>query len=184
MTQEQKILFDRLIEDIQKYGWLKAFSQPLEGLELFFPNKAWDVLNLIFQEVFTELKNADFDPPQKVSERIPAYVVCSLKAAIPYQKVLRKALHTPFLYPRFLTWGLDRLYRLSDLVWKKSGDASLDLSFYTRRWILSTIYIHAFFSFLFDETPEMQLTQKRIFSYTQGWGKAVSFFKSFFKPRS
>src|SRR5579871_6850864 len=107
-----------------------------------FPRGVKDCLDYFFTRSDEELKKA-FPAEQvaklKVPERIEALILYRLEHWLPHREAVRRAVAR-----QALPWNMPHssagLYRLVDLMWRLSGDHSLDFSFYTKRATLAALY--------------------------------------------
>ncbi len=64
--------------------------------------------------------------------------------------------------PRNSKNSLSMLYRTCDLIWKTSGDNSTNFTFYSKRLVLSGLYISTLFFWVNDNSPDLIETEKFI----------------------
>ena len=88
----------------------------------------------------------------RVRERIAAAVRLRLTEHAEHKPALR-ALVTALAYPRFAGLGARALWGTVDTLWHAVGDRSTDFSYYTKRTLLSGVYVATLLYWLDDETP-------------------------------
>jgi ubiquinone biosynthesis protein COQ9 len=62
------------------------------------------------------------------------------------------------LQPKNLTTTLQQISSISDEIWKLSGDQSTDINWYTKRALLSKIYVLTETYMLQDKSPNFEQT--------------------------
>ena len=75
----------------------------------------------------------------RVRERIAAAVRCRLEVTAPYREAVRRTLSFLALPPNAVV-AARTTYATIDGIWYACGDASTDLSFYTKRLTLAAVY--------------------------------------------
>lgn len=93
----------------------------------------------------------------RVSQRIRALVALRLEQQAPHKEAVRRALALLAL-PWNAAAAARATARTVDAMWLAAGDASADISFYTRRATLAGVYAATLAYWLHDRDPEMQAT--------------------------
>ena len=97
-------------------------------------------------------------PSMKVRERIATAVMVRLRQQAPHREAVRRA--TAFLK---LPWNMPAatkaLYATVDAMWREAGDTSTDYNFYTKRLLLSKVYLATLPVWLDDKTTDLAETE-------------------------
>lgn len=110
-------------------------------------------------EAMIETLRSDYHlPSMKVRERIATAVMVRLRAQAPHREAIRRA--TAFLK---LPWNMraatKALYATVDAMWREAGDTSTDYNFYTKRLLLSKVYLATLPVWFEDKTPDLSETE-------------------------
>lgn len=111
---------------------------------------AW--IDLLNREM-TEAAEGEGVAGLRVPQRIRRVVELRLAAMAPHKRALRRALSLlalPWNAPR----GLCATAEAADAMWHAAGDRSADISWYTRRATLATIYVATIAWWLRDDDPD------------------------------
>jgi len=87
----------------------------------------------------------------KIRERISAQVEARLDALAPNREALRRAL-TILAMPQNALRAAKLGWHAADLMWRRAGDTATDYNHYTKRAILSGVYVATITVFLDDES--------------------------------
>lgn len=94
----------------------------------------------------------------KIRERIATAVMVRLRQNNEHREAIRRALGVlslPWNAPR----GLKALYHTVDVMWRAAGDTSTDWNFYSKRTLLSQVYMSTLYVWLDDESAALEETQ-------------------------
>jgi ubiquinone biosynthesis protein COQ9 len=132
--------FDGWTRRALRAGLARAGASPDDADQLF-PGGAADMI-----EAFCDLADrrmeaaaADFDPTQRLHERVRAVIALRLEQNRPYKEAIRRALALLAL-PGHARLGAACTSRTVDAIWHAAGDRSADFSWYTKRGILGAVY--------------------------------------------
>ena len=90
-------------------------------------------------------------------DRIATAVRVRLEQHEPHREAVRRALALQAL-PQNGPGGLASLYRTVDAMWHAAGDTSTDFTFYTKRILLSGVYVSTLMFWLNDKSEDSQDT--------------------------
>ena len=93
----------------------------------------------------------------RIRDRIATAVRVRLEQHAQHREAIRRALAVQAL-PRNGPGGLRSLYRTVDAMWRAAGDASTDFSFYTKRFLLSGVYVSTLMFWINDRSKGSQAT--------------------------
>jgi ubiquinone biosynthesis protein COQ9 len=97
-------------------------------------------------------------PSMKVRERIATAVMVRLRQQAPHREAVRRA--TAFLkMPWNMPAATKALYATVDAMWREAGDTSTDYNFYTKRLLLSKVYLATLPVWLDDNSPDLAATE-------------------------
>lgn len=94
----------------------------------------------------------------KIRERIATAVMVRLRTNLPHREAVRRALGVLML-PWNSPTSMQLLYETVDVMWRCAGDTSTDHNFYTKRLLLSKVYMSTLYVWLNDDTPELSETE-------------------------
>ena len=170
IAQDKKNILMNAIDLIPFDGWSdKMLKEAFENANvnyslrsLYFPQGILDVfvsiLSMINEDVFSKI---EFDNllKMKIRERIFYVVKLQISAKSKYKEIIKSGSGI-FLSPINITKAAELLWASSDNIWNLIGDKSLDFNYYTKRGILSIIYVKTFMFFLEDRSADNNLTWK------------------------
>ncbi len=120
---------------------------------LAFPDGAAGMIDAWFAAIDMDMAAA-FPPERvaamKIRDRIRALLLFRLDALRPQREAARRALAT-LAQPRHAARGAKLGWRAADLMWRAAGDASTDISFYTRRATLAGVHAATLLATLDDD---------------------------------
>jgi ubiquinone biosynthesis protein COQ9 len=128
------------------YGWRLFPKGPLEAIS--------DWSAFLDQEMLTLLPNIE---GQKVRERIRLAIKTRLTLLIPHREAARKTA-TYLARPPHMSLASRLIYQTVNEMWYYAGDTATDYNFYTKRGLLSWVYMTTFFYFLRDQSPDFEKT--------------------------
>lgn len=129
-------------------------------VNLIFANGASDVADLfvrnIDEKMIREVEKIDLSQ-MKISDKIKALIKIRLNLNLPYQQQIKKLISF-YSQPSNAIYGFKNIYHSADLMWKLIGDNATDFNFYSKRIILSKVYIRVLFCFARDDSANHQKT--------------------------
>ena len=162
MKSKQEKLSNLFIEQVPKYGWSRdtllhcAKKQRIStpNLALMFPSFEYDVLKfLIAQNNSLVEKNYNSFNNSRLKTRDKIKTILELK--FDSNQYLKKALPEMLkflLRPGNIFMSSKMLHENSDFIWKLAGDKSNDFSYYSKRGLLSIIYLSTLIYWLNDKS--------------------------------
>lgn len=205
-ARKEKVL-DTFLDLVPLDGWCaqtlenaaqKCGLEPLDAWALF-PNKEKDALatwnRALDFDMQEKLKTLDLEG-MKIRERIFWAVRTRLNLLEPRKDAAEKALKF-LLCPTNTSMTLPLLYDTVHLMWVMAGDTATDYNFYTKRFLLSGVYVSTFFYWLKDTSPEHHkswsflekrienvLALQKLKSWTAGGERSFTNLFKFFWPFS
>tara|TARA_A200000113_G_scaffold136006_1_gene122307 strand:- start:1699 stop:2328 length:630 start_codon:yes stop_codon:yes gene_type:complete len=164
MKSKQEKLSSLFIEQVPKYGWsrdtllhcAKKLRISTPNLALMFPSFEYDVLKfLISQNNDLVTKNYNSFNNSRLNTRDKIKTILELK--FDSNEYLKKALPEMLkflLRPGNIFMSIKMLHENSDFIWKLSGDKSNDFSYYSKRGLLSIIYLSTLIYWLNDKSTK------------------------------
>lgn len=128
------------------YGWRLFPKGPLEAVS--------DWSAFLDQEMLSLLPSPE---NQKVRERIRLAVKTRLTLLIPHREAASKTV-AYLSRPPHMSSASRLIYQTVNEIWYYAGDTSTDYNFYTKRGLLSWVYMATFFYFLRDQSPNFEKT--------------------------
>jgi len=185
---KRKIL-NQLLIDIKKFGFnektllvsAKKCNISKGYLGRLFPEGITDLKNFFFKDIddkmLKKIKKCDYSK-LRVRDKIYNGVIIRLeilnKNKISVRRILASEIDKPYKV-------IKNLWKTSDLIWISAGDNSTDYNYYTKRSLLSWVYITTFLCWLNDDNKNLSKTKiflnKRIDEVLQ-FGKNSGKFKS------
>ena len=135
-----------------------------EKLRVYFPDGSRDVAEFFIKsgdnklEIFLN-KNKKIRSKQNLTTTIQKAVFYRLNLDQKNKEVIKK-LFIFFTNPKNNLLGMKLFYETIDLIWKCVGDKSLDSNFYSKRFILSQIYIASLLFWINDKSDGNKKTEK------------------------
>lgn len=170
MSPLQTRILDAALPAIVFDGWTMATLERAAesiGLTSFdtkraFPNGAAQALALFSaradEEMLSTIRNDYNLAAMKIRERIATAVMVRLRLLLPYREAVRRAqgfYGLPWNKPA----GLTALYTTVDAMWREAGDTSTDYNFYTKRALLSAVYVSTLRVWLDDASDTLADTE-------------------------
>jgi len=164
MKSKQEKLAKLFIEDVPKFGWSRetllqcAKKQRISTsvLAKLFPSFEYDVLKFIIAQNNTQVeKNYNSFNNSRLKTRDKIKTILELK--FDSNEYLKKALPEMLkflLRPGNLLMSIKMLHENSDFIWNLAGDKSNDFSFYSKRGLLSIVYLATLIYWLNDKSTK------------------------------
>jgi ubiquinone biosynthesis protein COQ9 len=169
MSELRLRLLNAFLHEVVSYGWTEAalvaacesvgvdlrygkicFPEGLDSLEKEFSN----TINNEAQKVLPD----DLLKGMRVHERIRALVLTNFDVMRPHKAAIG-ALYAKQKKMAELPKALTHLCQVSDMMWRRAGDTSSDMNYYSKRLLLSGVYASTLLYWLKDESPKERLTR-------------------------
>jgi ubiquinone biosynthesis protein COQ9 len=128
-----------------------------------FPSGILEALNYFTQRADRQMRDLltrDYNlPSMKVRERIATAVMVRLRQQLPQREAVRRG-RAFYALPWNAPSGIRALYRTMDEIWHLAGDTATDWNHYSKRLILSQVYLTTFDVWLEDATPDLSETEE------------------------
>lgn len=95
---------------------------------------------------------------RRAGEKVAYAIQCRFEVLAPHKEAVRRSLAV-FALPTYAPLGMRLLYRTVDAIWRAAGDATTDISFYSKRAALAGIVTSATFYWINDQSPDDQDTR-------------------------
>tara|TARA_Y100000992_G_scaffold243735_1_gene174803 strand:+ start:50 stop:676 length:627 start_codon:yes stop_codon:yes gene_type:complete len=164
MKSKQEKLAKLFIGNVPKFGWSRetllqcAKKQRISTsvLAKLFPSFEYDVLKFIIAQNNTQVeKNYNSFNNSRLKTRDKIKTILELK--FDSNEYLKKALPEMLkflLRPGNLLMSIKMLHENSDFIWNLAGDKSNDFSFYSKRGLLSMVYLATLIYWLNDKSTK------------------------------
>ena len=164
MKSKQEKLAKLFIVDVPKFGWsretllqcAKKLRISTSVLAKLFPSFEYDVLKFIIAQNNTQVeKNYNSFNNSRLKTRDKIKTILELK--FDSNEYLKKALPEMLkflLRPGNLLMSIKMLHENSDFIWNLAGDKSNDFSFYSKRGLLSIVYLATLIYWLNDKSTK------------------------------
>ena len=164
MKSKQEKLAKLFIQDVPKFGWSRetllqcAKKQRISTsvLAKLFPSFEYDVLKFIIAQNNIQVeKNYNSFNNSRLKTRDKIKTILELK--FDSNEYLKKALPEMLkflLRPGNLLMSIKMLHENSDFIWNLAGDKSNDFSFYSKRGLLSMVYLATLIYWLNDKSTK------------------------------
>ena len=164
MKSKQEKLAKLFIEDVPKFGWSRetllqcAKKQRISTSVLanLFPSFEYDVLKFIIAQNNIQVeKNYNSFNNSRLKTRDKIKTILELK--FDSNEYLKKSLPEMLkflLRPGNLLMSIKMLHENSDFIWNLAGDKSNDFSFYSKRGLLSMVYLATLIYWLNDKSTK------------------------------
>ena len=184
MKSKQEKLAKLFIGNVPKFGWSRetllqcAKKQRISTsvLAKLFPSFEYDVLKLIIAQNNTQVeKNYNSFNNSRLKTRDKIKTILELK--FDSNEYLKKALPEMLkflLRPGNLLMSIKMLHENSDFIWNLAGDKSNDFSFYSKRGLLSMVYLATLIYWLNDKSTKSIGTKNFISKSVDGIVDGVS----------
>ena len=164
MKSKQEKLAKLFIQEVPKFGWSRetllqcAKKQRISTsvLAKLFPSFEYDVLKFIIAQNNIQVeKNYNSFNNSRLKTRDKIKTILELK--FDSNEYLKKALPEMLkflLRPGNLLMSIKMLHENSDFIWNLAGDKSNDFSFYSKRGLLSMVYLATLIYWLNDNSTK------------------------------
>ena len=187
MKSKQDKLAKLFIQEVPKFGWSRetllhcAKKQKIStpNLALMFPSFEYDVLKyLIAQNNSLVEKNYNSFNNSRLKTRDKIKTIMELKFdSNSYLKDALPEMLKFLLRPGNIFMSIKMLHQNSDFIWKLAGDKSNDFNYYSKRGLLSTVYLATLIYWLNDKSNKGIGTKNFISKSVDGIVDGVSKFK-------
>ena len=187
MKSKQDKLANLFIQEVPKFGWSRetllhcAKKQKLStpNLALIFPSFEYDVLKyLIAQNNSLVEKNYNSFNNTRLKTRDKIKTIMELKFdSNAYLKDALPEMLKFLLRPGNIFMSIKMLHQNSDFIWKLAGDKSNDFNYYSKRGLLSMVYLATLIYWLNDKSNKGIGTKNFISKSVDGIVDGVSKFK-------
>ena len=187
MKSKQDKLANLFIQEVPKFGWSRetllhcAKKQKLStpNLALMFPSFEYDVLKyLIAQNNSLVEKNYNSFNNSRLKTRDKIKTIMELKFdSNAYLKDALPEMLKFLLRPGNIFMSIKMLHQNSDFIWKLAGDKSNDFNYYSKRGLLSMVYLATLIYWLNDKSNKVIGTKNFISKSVDGIVDGVSKFK-------
>ena len=164
MKSKQEKLAKLFIQEVPKFGWSREtllqcakkqrISTPV--LAKLFPSFEYDVLKFIIAQNNIQVeKNYNSFNNSRLKTRDKIKTILELK--FDSNEYLKKALPEMLkflLRPGNLLMSIKMLHENSDFIWNLAGDKSNDFSYYSKRGLLSMVYLATLIYWLNDKSTK------------------------------
>lgn len=166
----QDRLLDATLPRIAFEGWTEhAFIEAASETGLApadmrraFPGGVLEALNYFTTRADRQMRDTltrDYNlMSMKVRERIATAVMVRLRQQLPQREATRRG-RAFYALPWNAPSGLRALYRTMDEIWHLAGDNATDWNHYSKRLILSQVYLATLNVWLEDVTPDLSETE-------------------------
>ncbi len=164
MKSKQEKLAKLFIQEVPKFGWSRetllqcAKKQRISTsvLAKLFPSFEYDVLKFIIaQNNIQVVKNYNSFNNSRLKTRDKIKTILELK--FDSNEYLKKALPEMLkflLRPGNLLMSIKMLHENSDFIWNLAGDKSNDFNYYSKRGLLSMVYLATLIYWLNDKSTK------------------------------
>ncbi|NWG70163.1 MAG: COQ9 family protein [Parvularculaceae bacterium] len=160
-ARERAALLDAAVKRAPFEGWTRVMMSraaagagvPRAVLAAAFPNGVADLLECWSAQLDRAAVVALGGPAAqglKIREKVALGVRARLAAMRPDKEAARRAAATLAL-PLYATLAPKLVWRTADAIWRGLGDASTDFNYYTKRAILSGVWVSTFARWLSDD---------------------------------
>jgi ubiquinone biosynthesis protein COQ9 len=187
MKSKQDKLANLFIQEVPKFGWSRetllhcAKKQKLStpNLALMFPSFEYDVLKyLIAQNNSLVEKNYNSFNNSRLKTRDKIKTIMELKFdSNAYLKDALPEMLKFLLRPGNIFMSIKMLHKNSDFIWNLAGDKSNDFNYYSKRGLLSVVYLATLIYWLNDKSNKGIGTKNFISKSVDGIVDGVSKFK-------
>ena len=162
MKSKQDKLAKLFIQQVPKYGWSRetllhcAKKQRITtpNLALLFPSFEYDVLKFLIAQNNTIVeKNYNSFNHSRLKTRDKIKTILELKFdSNTYLKQALPEMLKFLLRPGNIFMSIKMLHENSDFIWRLAGDKSNDFSYYSKRGLLSMVYLATLIYWLNDKS--------------------------------
>jgi len=170
MTDLQDRILDAALPAVAFDGWTQhvledaAVKAGLHKADVSraFPAGVMDALEYFTtradQRMGTALAHDYSMKDMKIRERIATAVMVRLRAQTQHREAVRRALAV-YALPWHIPAGIRALYRTMDEMWHQAGDTATDWNHYSKRIILSKVYMSTVYVWLEDTSANLEETE-------------------------
>ena len=170
MTDTRDKILDAALPAIVFDGWTMTVLETAAknaGLTAFdvkrvFPGGLMDALahfSAHADAAMVETLRNDYSlTTMKIRERIATAVLVRLRQQTPHREAVRRAMAI-YAMPWNKIAELKMIYATVDAMWREAGDTATDYNFYTKRLLLSKVYITTLRVWLDDTSPNLLNTE-------------------------
>jgi ubiquinone biosynthesis protein COQ9 len=184
MKSKQEKLANLFVQDVPKFGWsretllqcAKKLKISTPNLALLFPSFEYDVLKFLISQnnALVEKNYNSFNNSRlKVRDKIKTILELKFETNLYLKKALPEMLKF-LLRPGNLLMSIKMLHQNSDFIWNLAGDQSNDFSYYSKRGLLSMIYLATLIYWLNDRSEKNIGTKNFISKSVDGIVDGVS----------
>ena len=187
MKSKQDKLANLFIQEVPKFGWsretllhcAKKHKLSTPNLALMFPSFEYDVLKyLIAQNNSLVEKNYNSFNNSRLKTRDKIKTIMELKFdSNAYLKDALPEMLKFLLRPGNIFMSIKMLHQNSDFIWNLAGDKSNDFNYYSKRGLLSMVYLATLIYWLNDKSNKGIGTKNFISKSVDGIVDGVSKFK-------
>lgn len=168
IIDKQNVL-EKVLANVPFDGWtntsvlhaFKELSIEPSYIPVLFPNGINDIVDLFISTIDAETEK-NLSVLDLTSMRIRDRIFAILKTRFEiYNRYGKAIIRKTFFYdiaPSHFSRGLRQLWLTTDLSWREAGDVSTDFNYYTKRAILSGVYMSTFLYWLNDTSPASHKT--------------------------
>ena len=184
MKSKQEKLANLFINEVPKFGWSRetllqcAKKQRISTsvLAKLFPSFEYDVLKFIIAQNNIQVEknyNSFNNSRLKTRDKIKTIMELKFENNSHLKKTLPEMLKF-LLRPGNILMSIKMLHENSDFIWSLSGDKSNDFSYYSKRGLLSMIYLATLIYWLNDKSEKDIATKNFISKSVDGIVDGVS----------
>ena len=135
-------------KDLQRSDIDRIFPEGLDEIkEYFFGEIDKNMIKILSMNNIAKLR---------IRDRIASSLICRFELFQKHKKSVIHIFSTDFVDP---LKSMNRLWKTSDIIWKLAGDQSTDFNHYTKRILLSWVYLTTFICWTKDRDKNFQETK-------------------------
>ncbi len=134
---------------------------PADRARLCFPGGAVEMIDAWFDAIDLAMARAfplERISKMKIRERIRELVLYRIGAINPHKEALRRALAI-LAHPQNAMTAARLAWRAADRMWRIAGDRATDFNHYSKRGILSALYMSTLLVYLDDDSDDISATR-------------------------
>jgi ubiquinone biosynthesis protein COQ9 len=134
---------------------------PHDRARLCFPDGPVQMIDAWFDAIDIQMAHAfplERIAEMKIRQRIRDLVLYRIEVVNPHKEALRRALAI-LAQPQNAMTGARLAWRAADRMWRIAGDRATDFNHYTKRGILSALYMSTMLVYLDDESEDIATTR-------------------------
>ena len=134
---------------------------PADRARLCFPGGAVEMIDAWFDAIDLQMARAfplERIAQMKVRQRIRDLVLYRIELLNPHKEALRRALAI-LAQPQNAMTAARLAWRAADRMWRIAGDRATDFNHYTKRGILSALYMSTMLVYLDDDSEDLATTR-------------------------